>query len=155
MSRFDIELQFEVPVEQPIINAVLGAAEQTLIHEEAETLGGMTVLLTTDEKIRILNRDFMDVDEPTDVLSFPFGETLPGSEPYLGDVAISLPAAKRQANAAGHSLAEEIQLLVVHAVLHLLGYDHGDPNEKERMWLVQWAVLEELGVEVAMGPIVE
>lgn len=155
MSRFDIELQLEVRVEQPIVDVVLSAAERTLIHEGAETSGGMTILLTTDERIRILNRDFMDVDEPTDVLSFPFGEALPGSDPYLGDVAISLPAAKRQAGAAGHSLAEELQLLTVHAVLHLLGYDHSDPSDKGRMWPAQWAILEDLGAEAAMGPTVE
>jgi probable rRNA maturation factor len=155
MSRFDIELQLEVPVEQPIIDVVLGAAEQTLIHEQAETSGGMTILLTTDEKIRSLNRDFMDVDDSTDVLSFPFGKALPGSNPYLGDVAISVPTGRRQADAAGHSLAEELQLLTVHAVLHLLGYDHGDPSEKGRMWSAQRVILEDLGAEAAMGPILE
>jgi probable rRNA maturation factor len=67
-------------------------------------------------------------------------------EPYLGDIAISLPRATAQAEAAGHPVAAELQLLTVHGVLHLLGHDHAEPEEKAAMWAAQAAVLATLGV---------
>ena len=75
-------------------------------------------LLTNDAELRRLNRDFRGKDEATDVLSFP----APG--PRLGDLAISLPRARAQAKEFGHNLEQEIQILMLHGVLHLLGMDH-------------------------------
>jgi probable rRNA maturation factor len=67
---------------------------------------------------------------------------------YLGDIVISLPRARHQASAAGHSLNDELQLLVVHGVLHLLGHDHDTPNRKKKMWAVQDEILRNLGVRI-------
>jgi probable rRNA maturation factor len=111
-------------------------------------------LLTDDEQMRQLNRDFAGLDEPTDVLSFPAGEPealLPDElMGYLGDIAISMMKAERQAEKGGHTLTAELQLLTVHGVLHLLGYDHYDPEEKDEMWAVQKAILEALEVQVTI-----
>jgi probable rRNA maturation factor len=81
----------------------------------------VTVLLTTDRKIRQLNRDFRGKDKSTDVLSFP---AEPGPEKLAGDLAISIPTARKQAAAQGHTLALEIKILILHGLLHLAGYDH-------------------------------
>ncbi len=84
----------------------------------------MTVLLTTDAEIRRLNRSFRNCDRTTDVLSFPFDGDLEPRKAHLGDIAISMPRAARQARRAGWPLASEIALLITHGYLHLLGYDH-------------------------------
>jgi probable rRNA maturation factor len=124
-------------------------AVQTASNSETASL---TILLTGDEKLRQLNRQFLGIDAPTDVLSFPAGETDPDTgEYYLGDVVISFPRAQAQAQERGHSTAEELDLLVVHGVLHLLGYDHADAEERDRMWAVQQQVLNQLGREIKLA----
>lgn len=76
----------------------------------------------TDHEIRSLNRQYRGKDKPTDVLSFPLADEL---HPFLlGDVVISVETAARQAQRRGHSLREELQILLIHGILHLLGYDH-------------------------------
>ncbi|MBV6397271.1 MAG: Endoribonuclease YbeY [Anaerolineales bacterium] len=105
--------------------------------------GHITIVLTGDTQLRALNREHLHVDAPTDVLSFPASETDPETgETYLGDILLSLSRAKQQANAAGHSIAEECQLLVVHGVLHLLGHDHAHARQKKKMWKAQGKILE-------------
>lgn len=107
----------------------------------------ITVVLTDDRQLHELNYDFLDVDSPTDVLSFPALEIDPETnELYLGDILISIPRAKQQAESAGHTLEAEAQLLVVHGTLHLLGYDHATDEEKNVMWSEQAKVLERLGL---------
>lgn len=129
--------------------AAAAAANQTMTHLSVADGAAVTLLLTDDEYIRELNSHYRGEDRPTDVLSFPAGEPLPGSEElldYLGDIAISVPTAQRQADAAGHSLEAEVQLLAIHGVLHLLGHDHLDAEEKAAMWQAQSAVLQSLGL---------
>ena len=121
------------------------AARAALERESAH--GELSVVLSDDAHVRDLHRDYLGIDAPTDVLSFPAAETDPQSgRAYLGDIVISVPRAAEQARAAGHSLADEVQLLVIHGVLHLLGYDHARPSEKSRMWAVQAAILESVGL---------
>ena len=91
----------------------------------------LTVVLMGDAEIRALNQEHLEVDGPTDVLSFPLLEL--GDEgfpdvPHLGDVVISLDTAQRQADAAGHSLKVEVATLAAHGLTHLLGFDH--PTEE-------------------------
>jgi probable rRNA maturation factor len=86
--------------------------------------GRVSVLLTTDKAIRRLNRDFRGIDKPTDVLSFPADAAFPGKEKIAGDLAISVPTARRQGTACGHSLVIELKILILHGLLHLAGYDH-------------------------------
>ncbi|HEX4308582.1 MAG TPA: rRNA maturation RNase YbeY [Acidobacteriaceae bacterium] len=90
--------------------------------EAAGLAGQVSVLLTGDSHIRRLNREFRRKDHPTDVLSFPAAE--PGPRAIAGDLAISVDTAARQATEFGHPLATELQILVLHGVLHLGGYDH-------------------------------
>ena len=91
------------------------------------------LILTTDEEIQELNKTYRKLDKPTDVLSFPL-EDMPGMP--LGSIVISLDTAKRNVNELNHSIEEEIKLLFIHGLLHLLGYDHetdnGEMREKEK-----------------------
>lgn len=107
----------------------------------------MTIVLTDDAQLHELNREYLGVDAPTDVLSFPASESDPETgTPYLGDILISIPRAKQQAEAAGHSVEDEVQLLVVHGTLHLLGHDHAEAAEKAQMWKAQAEVMSSLGL---------
>jgi probable rRNA maturation factor len=107
-----------------------------------------TCLIAGDSELRRLNRDFLGKDYPTDVLSFPVGQARAGMSASaagrvpapraLGEIAISLPQARRQAAAFGHSLEDEIRILMLHGLLHLLGMDHetdrGQMRRAESRW---------------------
>lgn len=119
------------------------AARAVLEYETQD--GELSIVLTDDARLQELNRDYLGIDAPTDVLSFPASETDPQTGArYIGDILISVPRAQSQADAAGHALESELQLLVVHGVLHLLGHDHADPKEKKRMWQAQAEILKSL-----------
>ncbi len=96
----------------------------------------ISIYLTDDETIRLLNRDFRGKDRATDVLSFIYNEQVVRYK-LLGEIVISIDTAKRQAKELGHSLEEEIKRLLVHGFVHLLGYDHelGEEEEKHFMEL--------------------
>jgi probable rRNA maturation factor len=100
------------------------------------TEGEVGVLVCDDATIRALNRDFRHKDAATDVLSFAGGGSEPGERAYLGDIAISLETAGRQAVAAGVPVERELETLLLHALIHLMGYDHetdgGEMNALER-----------------------
>ncbi|HEY9153396.1 MAG TPA: rRNA maturation RNase YbeY [Anaerolineales bacterium] len=128
------------------IERAASAANAALTHQSAD--GDITVVLTDDTQLHELNREYLGVDAPTDVLSFPASETDPETGArYLGDILISIPRAGAQAKAASHPLESEIQLLVVHGVLHLLGHDHASAKEKAKMWKAQAEILQSLGLE--------
>jgi len=91
------------------------------------------VCLISDRRMRALNREFRGIDRTTDVLSFPAGPAAgPEGDRVLGDVAVSVPTAERQAHAAGHSLERELRILALHGYLHLLGHDHERDNGQMR-----------------------
>ena len=95
--------------------------------------GDVSVLVTGDEEIRRLNRIYRGKNKATDVLSFPASEPVKGPSVVAGDLAISAETAARQAEEMGHPLAMELQILVLHGVLHLGGYDHeNDQGQMER-----------------------
>jgi len=144
MNLFSIEVQSEVPSDVGHIALISEAVRQTLLELNKSPGSGVTVLLMDDARIRELNSKFRGLDEATDVLSFPSGSSTPGTEYYLGDIAISVPTSKRQAEVAGHSFEDELSLLAIHGTLHLLGYDHADRDQKEKMWRVQKVILERL-----------
>jgi probable rRNA maturation factor len=103
-----------------------------MVDEDCE----VHVLVTGDERIRELNRDFLGHDRPTDVLSFPDGDVLPSGRRLLGQIVVSLDTARRQAGDLGHSEMRELSELTLHGVLHLLGYDHSsDQGEMDRIEL--------------------
>ncbi len=95
------------------------------------------MLITDDDQVRELIRDYAGEDKATDVLSFSLREgeefVSPDDVTRLGEVIISYPTAERQAKEAGHPVADELSHLVVHGVLHLLGYDHVEPDHERRM----------------------
>lgn len=153
---YQIEVVFDRSVgraERPKLEPLLQtAARAALVHHHHQACE-LTILLTDDNRMAALNRTHLGVLDSTDVLAFPTGESvsIPEGPGYLGDIAISLPRATAQAAAGGHSPEQELQLLVVHGVLHLLGHDHGEPDDKARMWTAQKAVLDGLGVVLAVG----
>ena len=142
-------------LEQIDAEAIERAAQTVLQKAEPAVEGDLSVVIEDDARLHQLNKDFLDIDAPTDVLSFPSGEETEDPETgrtYLGDVILSYPRAVEQAEAAGHSVMDEIQLLVVHGTLHLLGHDHGETDEKARMWAAQEAALASLNVQIKRLP---
>jgi probable rRNA maturation factor len=110
----------------------------------------ISIVLTDDEQLQVLNREYRGKDRPTDVLSFSQleGEPFVGDPEgvvELGDVVISVETAKRQAEQHGHSLQDEVNLLVAHGVLHLLGYDDETESEAAEMRRHEAKILEEVG----------
>ncbi|ROR71754.1 rRNA maturation RNase YbeY [Bogoriella caseilytica] len=117
--------------------------EEMRIHPQAE----LSVLFVTTEVMTELHVRWMDEPGPTDVLSFPMDEMRPGrsGEPLpegtLGDIVLCPEVAATQAKEAGHSAEEEMLLLTVHGILHLLGYDHAEPEEEKEMFALQRKLL--------------
>jgi probable rRNA maturation factor len=113
------------------------------VHPEAE----LSIILVDTEAMERLHIEWMDEPGPTDVLSFPMDELRPGtaarpSPPgVLGDIVICPQVAAEQAQKAGHPASEEMLLLATHGILHLLGYDHAEPEEKEEMFSLQRQLL--------------
>lgn len=138
-----IETRLAIPFDPALLKEAVRAA---LGHQSAN--GDLTLVLADEEQLRRLNRDFLGSDTPTDVLSFPACETDPETgASYLGDILLSIPRAEAQAAAAGHSIADEARLLVVHGVLHLLGHDHAEAGEKAKMWKAQSEILHSLHLD--------
>ncbi len=121
----------------------------TLAHLSLLEDSSLTIVITDDQNIQELNLKFREVDNTTDVLSFPAGHVDPESgTTYLGDVIISYPQAVNQAKRRDHPVNNELQLLVIHGTLHLLGHDHTEPAQKKRMWAAQDEILNQLGVKI-------
>ena len=123
----------EIKVDARKIEQQIGKVLTSLDCNEHE----ISILFIGDQRIRELNHQFRDIDLPTDVLSFPqilAGELEVSGALVLGDVAISLETARRQSEEHGLSFEEELTLLLIHGILHLLGYDHEvSDQEEERM----------------------
>jgi probable rRNA maturation factor len=124
--------------------------------EAAGLEGEVSVFLTGDEHIRELNREFRKKNQPTDVLSFPAGESVNGHRRMAGDIAISVETAARQADEFEHPLATELQVLVLHGLLHLGGYDHeadeGQMARKEAALRKRFGLATSL-IERSSGPV--
>lgn len=139
-----IHIESEFPFPEHLLER---AAQAALAHEAQPLDSELSIVLTSEKRLHELNLNYLGIDAPTDVLSFPAAETDPETGArYLGDILISVPRAQAQANAAGHPLEAEVQLLVVHGVLHLLGHDHAEAEEKARMWSAQADILAGLGL---------
>jgi probable rRNA maturation factor len=119
------------------------ALDHLHVHPDAE----LAILLVDEAAMEQLHVQWMDEPGPTDVLSFPMDELRPGSEDeitppgLLGDLVICPQVAIAQAQDAGHSTADEMHLLTAHGILHLLGYDHAEPDEEREMFDVQREIL--------------
>lgn len=121
-------------------------ATRVLRAESCAANTEVSILLTDNEQIAQLNKDYRDIAGPTDVLSFSQHEgedgfEAAGDENLLGDVVISVEMAQKQADERGGTLEDELDLLLAHGLLHLLGYDHAEPAEAERMFALQKQLL--------------
>lgn len=142
-------LQEKVQVSDKLLDLVNRAVYEVLLNEGWDAkVAEVGVVLVDDEKIRDFNKQYRNVDRSTDVLSFALqeGAPMPGGEALLGDVLISLETALRQAVEYGHSVERELAYLIVHGVLHLLGYDHTAEEERKLMRAKEELVLNRLGV---------
>lgn len=138
--------QFQNKISDQIL---LSSGETTLLLDGVPDSPSLTLKITDDEEMTELNQRYRGINRTTDVLAFGADFTDPDLESrYLGDVIISFPQAEKQALERGHAVEEELQLLVVHGVLHLLGYDHDTQSGKEVMWAMQSQVLTELGLSI-------
>lgn len=141
-----IELQHEVEIAGLDPHALERMAAHALMVEEVARPAELSVVITGDAAIRELNQTYRNTDAATDVLSFSQAEgeafALPdGETPHLGDVIISLETARRQADEHGLALQDEVAHLLVHGILHLLGYDHEEPDDETVMRAHEDAIL--------------
>jgi probable rRNA maturation factor len=138
------------PFQEKVSDQVLCiAAEAALQISGVSDSPSLSIRITDDAEMQDLNFRFRGIDKTTDVLSFGEDFTDPDLESrYLGDIVISYPQAEIQANNRGHTTAEELQLLAIHGVLHLLGFDHGTETEKKKMWSLQGKVMEKTGISI-------
>lgn len=152
-----VHIQVDEPFAALVDAEDLARAIESVLASEGRPAGEVTLVLADDEQVQSLNRRYLGEDRPTDVLSFPAAGPPAGGGPsafvsapeaagYLGDIIIAFPFARRQAEEAGHALGAELRLLAVHGTLHLLGYDHADPQEEAAMWARQDAILAQLAL---------
>jgi probable rRNA maturation factor len=119
------------------------AVNATLLHEKVDPSNNdLSILIRNDDFLRKLKKQYFGINEPTDVLSFPAGDVNPETNHnYLGDIIISYTQAEKNAETSNKTTRSELMLLVVHGVLHLLGYDHADPETQKVMWEKQDVIL--------------
>jgi probable rRNA maturation factor len=148
--RVGVQKNVRAQVAPRFLRDVLAAAADEPAVSDRLPAGALelTVRVTGDRELRRLNRDFLGEDHTTDVLSFPSGDLDSG---YLGDLALSWPAVVRQAGEHRHPEDVEAALLVVHGLLHLLGWDHASPMEERKMTLLTLACLGRAGIVPAPG----
>ncbi len=133
--------------EEELISVARFVIDKMNVHPAAE----LSMVLLDSNSMADLHMRWMDLPGPTDVMSFPMDELEPGGRPdapepgpaVLGDIVLCPEFAAEQAAAAGHSLGHELALLTIHGVLHLLGFDHGEPAEEKEMFALQRQLLEE------------
>lgn len=149
-----IDLQIAESLESKVSpDALLSAVQAALNYHDPALDVNLTVAVDTDETLHALNLQYRGINAPTDVLSFNADEIDPETgQTYLGDILISYERALAQAEKAGHPVQNELQLLAVHGTLHLLGFDHGQEDEKRRMWAAQAEILEQIGCTILQLP---
>jgi probable rRNA maturation factor len=133
--------------EEELVSVARFVIKKMKVHSAAE----LSMVLLDTAAMADLHMRWMDLPGPTDVMSFPMDELEPGGRPdapepgpaMLGDIVLCPQFAAEQATAAGHTLGQELALLTVHGVLHLLGYDHAEPDEEKEMFALQRQLLEE------------
>jgi probable rRNA maturation factor len=140
----EINNESAIPVdESAILRLATFALDQMHVHPEAE----LAIVLVDEGAMEQLHVQWMDEPGPTDVLSFPMDELRPGTEEdptppgLLGDIVLCPQVATAQAVTAGHSALDELLLLTTHGILHLLGFDHAEPDEKAEMFGIQDEIL--------------
>ncbi|MGC9522528.1 MAG: rRNA maturation RNase YbeY [Anaerolineae bacterium] len=156
MTHHLVDVQVEEQVGDVDTTPIENAARLTLMSHPLDEPCELVIVISDDAALEDLNRRFRGVGHPTDVLAFPDDTRGPfsagdgGAPRYLGDIVISLERAREQAEEAGGTLDQELQLLTVHGVLHLLGYDHGNEQEREQMWAIQSEILRLLDADIPL-----
>ena len=146
MVTIQVKRSVHLPLEKSIL---LRAAQMTLDFTNTTKNSDVSIVVGNDAFLQRLNLKYRNVDSTTDVLSFPSGEIDPDTQAYyLGDIVISLTRAQEQSSSEGHALVDELQLLVVHGTLHLLGYDHMETADKVKMQAAQDVILQKLGLKL-------
>jgi probable rRNA maturation factor len=133
----------------PSVAAVVERAAEAAFAAvpEAPAQAEISIALVDDDAIRALNRDFRGKDQPTNVLSFPAPPlNIPGAPALLGDIAVAYQTTAAEAAAEAKSIAAHLSHLIVHGVLHLVGYDHIDPEDAELMEAMERDILAALGI---------
>lgn len=139
MAEFIIKKRFQKFIDHSHLDTVVDVIFQEMKMSPTTEL---SVLITDNTEIRSMNKQYRGIDQPTDVLSFSNDYIdLETGRRYLGDIAISFPTVEKQAKNEGHSLSQELELLLVHGCLHLMGYDHDDQDSKQSMWEIQQRIL--------------
>ena len=149
-----IELANESGVEAPA-ELIIGAARFAVGAMDVNPAAELSLLLVDEDTMADMHVQWMDLPGPTDVMSFPMDELVPGGRPdaaepgpaILGDIVICPEFAKRQAKEARRSYDHELAMLTIHGVLHLLGYDHAEPDEEKEMFGLQNSLLEDFYAE--------
>ncbi len=150
MISLQIDDDLPGPPDPALSELLERAALETLDRAGGPAAPALSIVINGDAHLQTLNRQYLGIDAPTDVLSVPSNETDPDSgDIYLGDILISYPRAQAQAQSGGHPLQDELQLLAVHGVLHLLGYDHDQEDDKSQMWSLQAQILKSLGCSIS------
>ena len=127
---------------------LVGLSRFVLDRMRVHPLAELCIKAVDEDTIAQLNKQWMEKDGPTDVLAFPMDELRPGlvtedpEEGVLGDLVLCPAVAERQGRTAGHGTVAEIELLTVHGILHLLGYDHAEPEEEREMFALQARLLD-------------
>ncbi|WP_207457517.1 rRNA maturation RNase YbeY [Desertivibrio insolitus] len=136
----EISNESAIPVDEAALQRLaVYALDQLHVHPDAD----LAIVLVDEAAMEQLHVQWMDEPGPTDVLSFPMDELRPGTEDavtppgLLGDIVLCPQVAAAQAETAGHSLLEELLLLTTHGILHLLGFDHAEPEEEKEMFGLQ------------------
>lgn len=131
--------------------AIAGLAAFTLEHMQVPDICEVSISLVSEDEIHALNKEYRGIDKPTDVLSFecdsPWNEELQGEDCIeIGDVVIALDVVDAQRAQFGTSFEQEASLMLVHSLLHLLGYDHMEPAEAEEMEGLEKEILDSYGL---------
>ena len=160
---YNIDYETDKKLDLPYEEIIKQVVDASLDHEECPYEVEVNVLLTDNEAIHEMNQEYRDVDRATDVLSFPMAEyETPGDfshleedpdcfhpetgELLLGDIVLSVEKIQEQAKAYGHSEKRELAFLVAHSMLHLLGYDHMEEDERLEMEQRQREILDSIGI---------
>ncbi len=125
------------------------ALKATVVEARKQLLDGaeVSLLFCDDARIRELNRDWRDLDKPTNVLSFPaVSADRLATSPLLGDIAVAFETVSRESKDEGKTLSHHTSHMIVHGLLHLLGYDHETDEEAEEMEALERAALARLGI---------
>lgn len=141
----EINNESDLEVDLKVVRSV---AEYVIEQLKLHPMVDLGIIFVNEKPMTDLHVQWMDEPGPTDVLSFPIDELRPGAEDgplpegVLGDIVICPQVANHQAEAAGHSLMDEVNLLLTHGILHLVGFDHAEPDEEKEMFKLQKTLLE-------------